>query len=454
MDFTFGPEGLYIEYKEQLPRPSALGKALISFSNTKGGRIIIGIEDKTGIIRGVETKVDIEEYVMNVASENCEPIISPIVEMHTREDKLLVIIDVPAGTFKPYHAKSTPVHKSAFIRIGSTNRLADANHLQQLIMEGANETFDRMPITGTSIEDIDTDKVAQYQQLKQKRLGTQREKITESYLRKTGILAPATTSALVTCGGLLMFGKEVQQNPRLCRAHIKIGRFKGKETGDILDHDIVEGTLDEQIEGTFQFIKKHMFVSGIIAGLKREDRPTYPPAAIREVLTNAIIHRDYSRATSETIMCRIFDDRLEVESPGLFPLGVRKENLGSVQHTRNPLIARMMFDMNYFDEWGQGINRVRRACEENGNPPPDFDELDNTIKVTIHAQRKVMRYDLKERQKLMEDLLKREGEIRSSIYQSLTGISPAQAAKDFKHFLKKHIIKRKGKGRSTIYTLR
>jgi ATP-dependent DNA helicase RecG len=452
MDFTFGPEGLYIEYKGQLPPPKALAKVLISFSNTKGGQIIIGVEDKTGVVRGVETNKDIEEYVMNIASENCEPIISPIVEMHTYKDKLVVIIDVPVGAFKPYHMKGEPIHKSAFIRVGSTNRLADANHLQRLIMEGANETFDRTPLPGSSIEDIDMDKVAQYQQLKQKRLGTPREKVTGSYLHKIGVLTSAPTKALVTCGGLLMFGKEVQQNPRLCRAHIKIGRFKGIEMGDILDHDIIGGTLDEQVEDAFQFIKKHMFVSGMIAGLKREDRPTYPPAAVREVLTNAIIHRDYSLAASEAIMCRIFDDRLEIESPGLFPLGVRKENLGSVQHTINPLIARMMFDMNYFDEWGQGINRVRQACADNGNPPPDFDELDSVVRATIHARRKTMRYNLKERQKLMEDLLKKEGEISSSVYQSLTGISPAQAAKDFKHFLKKHIIKRKGKGRSTVYT--
>lgn len=450
---TFGPEGLYIEYKERLPRPGALAKALISFSNTKGGRIIIGVKDKTGIVRGIKTNIDIEEYVMNVAFENCEPVISPIVEMHTREDKLLVIIDVPAGALKPYHTKDSPIHESAFIRIGSTNRLADADHLQRLMREGANETFDRMPITGSSIEDIEIGKVEKYQKLKQTRLGTPRERTTESYLRKIGILTPAASPILVTYGGLLIFGKEVQRNPRLCRAHIKVGRFSGREMGEILDHDVIEGTLDEQIERTFQFVQKHMFVSGMIAGLKREDRPTYPPAAIREVLTNAIIHRDYSRAASEAIMCRIFDDRLEVESPGLFPLGVREENLGTVQHTRNPLIARTMFDMNYFDEWGQGINRIRRACEENGNPPPDFDELDRTVKVTIHVRRNVMRYDLKGRQKLLEDFLRREGEIRSSVYQSLTGVSPSQAAKDFNHFLKKRLVKRKGKGRSVTYTL-
>lgn len=449
----YGAEGLYVEYKERLPRPDALAKMMISFSNTKGGRIIMGVKDESGEICGIETKIDVEEYIMNIASENCDPIISPIVELHSQKDKLLVVIDVPAGALKPYHLKGKSAHQSTFIRIGSTNRLADRDHLQRLMREATNETFDRLPVANTSIDDIDPNKIEKYQELKRRRLGAPKEKTTDAFLKKIGVKTAASARSPVTYGGLLVFGKEVQSSPSLSRAHIKVGRFKGKEMGTILDHDILEGTLDKQIEDASHFIRKHMFVSGVIAGLKREDKTTYPSPALREIITNAVIHRDYSRASSESIMCRIFDDRLEVESPGLLPLGVRVENLGSVQNTRNPLIARLLFDMNYFDEWGQGINRIRSACKENGNPPPQFHEGDCTFKVTIYAPPRQLRYPLKERQKLLVDHLTREGEIRSSTYQSLTGISSAQAAKDFQHFLNERILIRLGKGRSVKYML-
>lgn len=449
---TYGCEGLYIEYKEKLPNPPALAKAMISFSNTKGGRIIIGVEDKTGDIIGVDTKMDIEEYVMNVAAQNCEPIISPMIELHSFKDKLVVIIDVPAGVLKPYHLKNKTVQESTYIRIGSTNRSADKNHIQQLLREAVNESFDRSLAPNTTANDLDLSKVEKYQELKHARLGTPKENISASFLKKIGIKNDAAVSSPVTVGGLLLFGRSPQGIHNLSRAYIKIGRFNGKDVGDIIDHDVLEGTLDEQIENAVQFVRKHMFVSGKISGLKRDDRPTYPLAAIREVVTNAVIHRDYSRASSEAIMLRIFDDRIEAESPGLLPIGVRVENLGQAQNTRNPLVARSMFDMNYFDEWGQGINRIIRSCHENDNPAPRFEEKDSTFMVTIFARRKELRYDLKERRKLIMEHLEREKEIGSKGYQKLTGASPAQAAKDFRVFLKEKLIKRTGKGRSVKYS--
>lgn len=450
---TYGPEGIYVEYKEVLPSPLRLAKALISFSNTKGGRIIIGVEDKTGVIRGIDACVDVEEYIMNVASENCKPIISPIVEHHSFEKKVYVVVDVPAGSLKPYHLRHKPVNESTYVRVGSTNRLADAVHIRRLMRESANESFDRLLIPRTSSADLDLSKIARYQELKHTRLGTPKEKITDAYLKKIGVKAEASAGSPVTLGGLLVFGNSAQSLACLSRAVIKAGRFSGKEMGVIADHDILEGTIDEQVEKAFQFIKKHMFTSGSIIGLQREDRPNYPHAAIREIATNAVIHRDYSRAESEAIMLKIFDDRLEVESPGLLPIGVTVSNLGNVQNTRNPLIAKFMFDMNYFDEWGQGINRIIQACRDNGNLPPLFEELDSTFKVTVYSRPSRLPYRLRDRRRLLLEHLRRAGEIQSSEYQSITHVGAAQAAKDFQAFIGEGLIQRRGKGRSTRYAL-
>jgi ATP-dependent DNA helicase RecG len=448
---TYGPEGLYIEYKERLPNPLTLAKIMISFSNTKGGKIIIGVQDKTGLVCGIDTRVDIEEYVMNIAADHCDPIVSPIVELHSYEDSIVAVINVPYGTLKPYHLRRKAVSESSYIRIGSTNRLADNNHIRQMMREAVNESYDRVLVTHSSSNNLQISKISRYQELKKNRLGTPMEKITESYFKKIGI--KKATSDPINVGGLLLFGKEPQSFNVLTRAHIKIGRFKGKELGIIMDHDVIEGTLDEQIDQAFQFIRKHIFVSGHIVGLLREDRPTYPTEALREVITNAIIHRDYSRAANEAIMVRLFDDRLEVESPGLLPIGVSVKNLNQVQNTRNPLIARLLFDMNYFDEWGQGISRIIKSCQENGNPPPFFAEKDATFIVTLYCRPHKLPYSLKQRRNLLLRHLKNEGDIQSKEYQALTHVSPAQAATDFNVFIKEKVIKRKGKGRSVAYVL-
>lgn len=449
----FGPEGIYLEYKVKLPSTDILARAMISFSNTKGGRLILGVEDKTGELVGIKTDIDIEEYIMNVASENCEPIISPIVEFKSYDEKLVVIIDVSAGPLKPYHLKGKATDESVFIRIGSTIRRADKNHIQQLMREAVNESFDKLIVPNTSSADLDFDKIGKYQVLKNNRIGTPKEKITETFLKKIGIKKEASKGSPITFGGMLLFGKSVQTIPALFKAHVKIARFKGNETGVIVDHDLLEGTIDTEIEGAVQFLRKHMFVSGKIEQLKREDRFSYPMAAIREVLTNAVIHRDYSRAANEAIMCRLFDNRLEVESPGLLPLGVRVENLGDVQNTRNPLIGRLMFEMGYFDEWGQGIKRMIEACRENGNPIPYFEEKDSTFKVTIYARNDKIRLNIEDRRGLLLNYLKNREQVQSHEYQNFTSMSSAQAAKDFKMFVKEGIIKRIGKGRSVKYVL-
>lgn len=448
----YGPEGLYIEYKEEVPNPQTLSKTMVSFSNTKGGRIIIGVEDKSYKIVGIKSNFDIEEYVMNVASNNCDPIITPAVELHTYGEKLIVIVDVPAGSIKPYHLKGKSVDGSTYIRVGSTCRLADKANIARLMREAVNESFDRLSISKTSDDDLDFGKIERHQILKFDRMGTPKEKISDSYLKKIGIKKNAEKRSLITCGGMLLFGKAPQNISILSKANFKIARFKGKEMGNIIDHDVIEGTLDDQIEKTAQFVQKHMLFSGAIRGLKREDKFTYPMPAIREIITNAVVHRDYSRAANESIMCRIFDDRIEVESPGLLPMGVRVENLGEVQNTRNPLIARFLFDMNYFDEWGQGIKRIIESCKSNGNPQPVFQEKDTTFMVTVFSKSGSIKFSFKERSALLIDYIKSSKEIASQRYQELTGIGRAQAAKDFEQLIKSGMIRRTGKGRNIKYT--
>ncbi|MDI6793440.1 MAG: ATP-binding protein [bacterium] len=378
-------ESHLLEFKREMPAPDALAKELVAFSNTKGGKIVIGVLDKTREIFGIDITQDIEEYVMNVSSNNCHPIISPLVEFYTIEGKTICVIEIFPGKLKPYFVTKKGAEKGVYIRIGSTNRIAEASWINELSRQSRNITYDRLEVVEATIDDFDLQKINFYQRRKNEKLGTPLEEISPEYLEKIGLLKRFNGHKIPTIGGLLLMGKNPQQMTSLPRAVVKCARFKGKEKGIFIDQAVIEDCLYEQIDNTVRFIAKNIRLGGIIKGLLRHDIYEYPMEVLREAITNAIVHRDYFLADSKAVYVAIFDDRIEITSPGLLPIGVEIENLGKQQKTRNPLIARMLFEMDYFDEWGQGINKMKALMKENNLPEPVFNEEIDEFKVALYG---------------------------------------------------------------------
>lgn len=379
------PESHLLEFKQEMPDPDTLAKELVAFSNTKGGKIIIGVTDREREIIGLNMEQDIEEFVMNVASNNCHPIISPLVEFYTIRGKTICVIEIFPGKLKPYFVTKKGPEKGVYLRIGSTNRLADANWINELSRQSRNITYDRIEVVEAAIEDFDYEKINLYQKRKKKRLGSPIEEITPEYLEKIGFLKRFNGRRVPTIGGLLLMGKNPQALTSLPRAVVKCARFKGKEKGVFIDQTSVEGSLYQQIDETVHFIAKNIRLGGVIKGLLRHDIYEYPIEVLREAITNAVAHRDYFLADSKAIYVAIFDDRIEITSPGLLPIGVEIENLGKQQKTRNPLLAKILFEMGYMDEWGQGINKMRTLMKENNLPEPVFSEEIDEFKVILYG---------------------------------------------------------------------
>lgn len=378
-------ENHVLEFKQEMPEPEKLAKELVAFSNTKGGKIIIGVKDETREIIGVNMEQDLEEFIMNVATHNCHPLISPLVEFYTIQRKTICVIEVFPGKLKPYFVTRKGPEKGVYIRIGSTNRVADTNWINELSRQSRNITYDRLEVVEATVADFDFEKVEFYQRRKNEKLGTPIEKITPDYLEKIGFLKRFNGSRVPTIGGLLLMSKNPQQLTALPRAVVKCARFKGKAKGIFIDQTVVEGALYEQIDNTVRFIAKNIRLGGVVKGLLRQDIYEYPMEVLREAITNAVVHRDYFLADSKAIYVAIFDDRIEITSPGLLPIGVEIENLGRQQKTRNPLIAKILFEMNYFDEWGQGINRMKTLMQENHLPEPVFSEELDEFKVILYG---------------------------------------------------------------------
>jgi ATP-dependent DNA helicase RecG len=195
--------------------------------------------------------------------------------------------------------------------------------------------------------------------------------------REGGVMRP-------TVAALLLFARSPQKF--LPQTSVKLARFKGTDVdGMILDRQELFGPLDQIIEHSAGFVGRNMRVSSPIKGLYREDVPEYPLVAVREAITNAVAHRDYS-ITGQKVTLRLFDDRLEVESPGGLTGPVTLENLGQKRYSRNPLLTRLMYELRMVEEMGTGIRRMRRALAELGSGSPSFYSDETSFTAVLPAR--------------------------------------------------------------------
>ncbi len=238
--------------------------------------------------------------------------------------------------------------------------------------EDTNAPGESTPVASSDWNDLELEKINGYlTELDQasddrSEAGTdpQQRLITLGLVRTTGGEVQPTTAAL------LLFGKQPQKY--LPQTSVKLAHFRGTDVdGLISDRKEVFGTLDKIIEDTVRFVTNNMRIPARIESLYREDMPQYPLVAVREAVTNALTHRDYT-ISGQKVTLRMFDDRLEVESPGGLAGPVTLENLGQKRYSRNPVLARLMYELRLVEEMGTGIRRMRRALADMGSPPPTF----------------------------------------------------------------------------------
>ncbi|MDB5078993.1 MAG: hypothetical protein JWP00_917 [Chloroflexi bacterium] len=245
------------------------------------------------------------------------------------------------------------------------------------------------PIPGATFADLDPVKVAAYLAVLEEESDdrTNSSDSPAAQMAALGLLRPVGTDPnefIPTTAALLLFGRQPARY--LPQASVKLAHFRGTEIdGPIVDRKEVFGTLDKIIEDTARFVSNNMRIPARIEGIYREDMPEYPLVAVREAITNALAHRDYA-ISGQKVTVRVFDDRLEVESPGGLAGPVTLENLGQKRYSRNPLLARLMYELRLVEEMGTGIRRMRRALAEIGSPAPRF-ETDATSFIAILPSR-------------------------------------------------------------------
>jgi len=185
----------------------------------------------------------------------------------------------------------------------------------------------------------------------------------------------------LTFGGYLLFVKDY-----CLISDIQVGRFKSETT--IIDSVSLNSDLFTETDEIISFIKKHLMVEYIITGQpQRTERFDYPLDAIREIVINMIVHRDYRDSSGSLI--KIFDDRIEFFNPGSLYGGITIEDLISGNYTsksRNKLIAKAFKEIGLIERYGSGILRVRKICKEYGLKEPLFKEVAQGFQVVLYKE--------------------------------------------------------------------
>ncbi len=442
-------EGKNLEFKVQLPNSNALAKTIVAFSNTGGGRLVIGVNDK-GETVGLEPDVnifDLKDQVASIIYDTCYPTVLPDIYTTTIDNHLFLILEVYRGNLLPYYLKNKGKNEGVYIRVGATNRKASHENILELERQRMNISFDQEANREVDYDSLDLLPIEDRFIQAGKVLDTAVMKNLKLIIEENGILYPSN-------GLLILLGK-------FEHVRMKCSRFKGNTMETFLDRKEYDGDLLIQLENAEKFIKNHISLSSEIKGLQREDEYEIPLEAIRESLVNAVVHRDYSN-DGRDIKVGIYDNIINIVSPGAFPSTITQEDiLEGRSEIRNKVIARVFKELNYIEQWGSGIRRIKSSCQARGLKEPEILEKGDFVSVSLY--RKLAFQEEKNNEILIlrdyeESILRylelNQNKITTKETQTILGLGERRSREILKEMIDKNILEKVGKTTNTHYRMK
>lgn len=375
--------------------PERLYDTFSSFSNQdEGGVIVFGLDEKQGFQKvGVYDAQDLQKKLMEVGEE-MTPVVRPVLSVFDEDGLVFVTAEIPPVdlTDRPCFKTARGRLKGSFVRVGDADKPMTEYEVYSYEAYRRNYRDDIRPVEGITPASLDQTQVEQYL-LKRK---LDRPNFAAVPLEQLYELTGITRNGKVTLAAVLLFSAYPQAYfPQLS---IIASRVPGTELGQVdsqgqrfSDSKRLEGNLPELLESAVSFVNSNMRTALRVepdTG-KRVDIPEYPMDAVREVVLNALVHRDYSRYTENMpIQLTMFSDRMEVHSPGGLYGRLTLDQLGKVQtDTRNPFLVTAMEALGQTENRYSGIPRIRRAMAEAGLSEPLFQDSRGTFSVTLYNGR-------------------------------------------------------------------
>ena len=353
------------QLKRQFNSIDALATELAAMLNSEGGRLIVGVSD-LGEVCGVADIRQLNQWISNACSQKIEPPVSVMTENLSIGDKLVVVISIPVGTDKPY-----AVNKTAFwVKVGADKRRATREEFRRLMQASGTLHADEMPLAHTSWDELDLLRFRDFYKQQYDQEIDQFNAFTERSLSNLKLLK----SPHLTLVGLLLFGKEPQQiRPQLM---VKAVAFIGNrlEGTEYLDSEDIGSTLAEQFKGTMGFLKRNLRKQQNGQNFNFPGILEIPDIALEEAAVNALVHRDY--LISSSIRVFIFDNRVEIISPGKLPNTATVESIrAGIQIVRNPVLISFVSKLGIpYRGLGSGVPRMIEECRKANLLEPKFIE--------------------------------------------------------------------------------
>jgi ATP-dependent DNA helicase RecG len=441
-----------LEFKKSVGEWKEIVETVSAFSNTSGGKIVVGASN-SGKILGTRIGKNSIEDLTNKIVTNTDPKVYPKIAVEKIEKKKVIVIQVNESTDKLVLAFGRP-----FKRVGKSTVRMSKDEYEKIILDkhSGKLQFDRQICEGTNLKEIDWDFIKEkfiplYEKVSGKRIVGSLKSLLESLecIRK----------GKPTNAGILLFGRNPQKF--FMNTYIALARYKGKEiSAERLDYKEFQGNIIKQIDDCNTYIKEHIAIMSrlLIHKVEREDIPEYGWFSIRELITNAVCHRDYSKQGSKVII-KMFDDHIEYYNPGGLPEGITPENITKKQYSRNPIIAKILAKIRYIEELGEGWNKIIDEHKKHPLKPktPKIVSDEFSVLVTLFSTKEKFEKrtsELNERQKKAIEYTRKKGKITNSEYQKINKTIKKTSTRDIQDLVRREILFRKGRtGRGVYYIL-
>jgi len=350
------------QFKENITNPKQLAEEFVAFSNSLGGKLILGVTDE-GIVKGLSSE-DIRrlnQMISNVAFQHVRPPIHPLTEISDYEAEKILVITIPYGNNKPYCTNDGKY----ITRSGADKRMISNDEMQRLFQESGKLFADEMLIKNAKWEDIDLKLFESFYQKKY------RESVDLNSIQQIFANLNLASENYINLSGILLFGKNVTKYLPLSQL-ICVSFFGNDVTGtEYRDSENIEGNLENLFKGGMAFISRNIRKVQNGKNFNTLGDPEIPLLVFEELLINALIHRDYF--INANIRILIFDNRIEIISPGKLPNNLTVEKIKKgVSIRRNQTLSSFAFDVLNFRGIGSGILRALKTY-----PKIDFENQED-----------------------------------------------------------------------------
>ena len=433
-------EGQGLELKKSVSNDNDLGQCVCAFANTAGGTVIVGVGDD-GKVTGIdESKLDEVQLRISGAVQCVSPVPLHRILLDTMEGKKIIKIEVRSMAPDSFCTH----HGLIYVRSGSANLRMEGAAMMQFLTDREVLRYDSR-LSQESMDDLDEVKIREYMRQRSPLANLSNASIADLLFN----LGVADRDGRIRNAAVLMFSKSPQRAVPQCE--VRLARFAGRERVRVLDSQFVNGTILENLAAAESFIMRNIRIGHRIEGMIRKDVPEYPVSAIRELLINALVHRDYFDCNA--VQVSIFEDRLEIANPGKLLPGLSLEDIGALSKQRNPLLYGLLRELRLLEGMATGIPKVKASMRDAGLPEPLFQEIGGFFKVTLLGPSCRELLVITERQKKVLRMVEEKGEITTGEVSFALSVSSPTAYNDLQALDRAGYLLRQGKGRGSHYVL-